>query len=260
MVNQTQTALTSVQGQLNDVQAELSRIHSKSEARTQSALDTLDGMINAAFRIRQQLWSGGQPNFHLTMRSQYWIKKDFSANVRTEYEIKAVDGPIHFWEYVFGEESEASPVEYLLDINFRIIDDHGHEVVYLLSGNGARSKRVVLYFHPFIDPSVGDSRRFVISYSWPGYFLHLKERKQEALLFPITAKLLELMECEVFMEPGTSYILKSEEYGSSQGQPHLEEVTSAAQQGMSERWKGWKYSVRKAPQGEYGILLRLQNP
>jgi hypothetical protein len=244
------------------LQTAVSELQKKESVRAKS-LTTLDGMINAAFKIRQQLIPAAeQPiNSFSLVKSKYLINKDFTTSVVTEYHMRASDHPIHFWEIEIGAEPEANPVDYLLDINFQIRDSSEHgpfELVYLPSYNNPHYKKIVIYFLPFVRPDENNPRIVTISYKWPGYFLHLAQKFEEILAFSLKAKdLIGFMEYELYLEPGTGKKLVCERQGSLAGEQKLGEAKLSMSYGSSVEWPGWKYTVKNAPQGDYSLLLKL---
>jgi hypothetical protein len=73
-------------------------------------------MVSAVSQVRKQLLpaSGQQFNVFQTVKSRYFISKDFSASVIREYRIKASERPIHFWVINIIAEPEATPADYLI--------------------------------------------------------------------------------------------------------------------------------------------------
>lgn len=242
-------------------QSTINSIQLSANKRTEVALKTLDGMMDAAFKIRQQLIPRKQPFSSFTLcKSQYLIDKDFSCEVVREFHLKATGTGINFFEVTIGAEEDAIPVEYLLDLNFQVKDlsQHGHfELAYLPTANRPRDKRVIIYFLPFIDPVEQEPRKIKVSYKWPGYFLHLKNYSKEMLMFSfplVDIKDIELLECEVYLQPGTGHKLLCTKQGATAGEQSLENLTLTLN---GEQWHGWKYTIKQAVSGEYALNLEL---
>jgi hypothetical protein len=139
--------------------------------------------------------------------------------------------------------------------------EHGpFQVAYLPFTNQPHTKKILIYFLPLLDPSEEKPRIINISYTWPGYFLHLQQKLEENLSFTLQAKdVIELMQFEVYLEPGTGKKLICDRGGVLSGKQKLEEAIYAQDIGASKKeWTGWKYTILDGPPGEYGLTLQLE--
>jgi hypothetical protein len=114
----------------------------------------------------------------------YRIEKDFTATITKQFKISAADEALHFWETSIQPTSAASPMDYLSDIKFKVLDitDSNNRIplTYLQTENDLRSKRVCIYFLPRLlktDPA----RTIEISFTWAKYLLQLRNAGREDL-------------------------------------------------------------------------------
>jgi len=193
---------------------------------------------------------------------RYLIHKDFSATVSYSYQLKATNEPIHFWEIEIGAEPEAGRVDYLLDINFRVNDTSKHgdfEVAYLQSQNEQHYKKIVLYFLPFIRAQEGQPRTILVDYEWPGYFLRLKEKLEETFSHSFKAREnIRSITFEFFLEPGMGKELACTRARSLEGTQTPPEPASYQVSPSKPPWRGYRYTIKDAPPGDYGLLLELK--
>lgn len=257
----TETQLSATQTQLTTAQRELSTAQTTHNEITASALRTLHGMVDATMLIRQHLIPAAESPFNIftLIKSRYLIEKDFTTTVESEYHMRASDQPIHFWEFEFGAEPEAEPVSYLLDIDFSVKDSSNRgQLVYLPSSKHTHTKKVVLYFLPFIRPDEEEPRIIKIRYRWKGYFRHLQTFSEELVQAPLMAKgPINLIQYEVFLEPGTGKKLVCEVSGSRSGKQQMGPAHWSPQPNQL-RWEGYQYRIEGGNPGTYGMQLRLE--
>ncbi|PYS23039.1 MAG: hypothetical protein DMG11_25915 [Acidobacteria bacterium] len=116
---------------------------------------------------------------------------------------------MHYFVWSVGSETEATPVDHLLEIDFRVKDitsGGNFETAYLQSENEPHGKEVLIYFLPLLQPSESTPRIIEITYVWPGYYLRLKE-KEEIVSIDLTQMragvTVDLIELEFYLQPGT---------------------------------------------------------
>lgn len=230
-----------------------------------AGLRTLDGMFGATSKIRTSLWPPGlkPPITFTTIRQRHLIHRDLTLSAFNEHHVKALSGPVHYMVWSDTPEHEANPVDHLLEINFRVSDKTPagtSETAYLQSENGPRSKEVLIYFLPVLQPAEPNPRVIEISYVWPGYYLRLKDKEEYSSLdlgkVPV-GQTIDLVEFEFYLEPGTGKRLVCERSGSLQGNQSPPSAAVYKDQNGTD-WQGWKYVIRHAPPEEYAVLLKLE--
>jgi hypothetical protein len=208
---------------------------------------TLKGMMRAASSIRDRV-TPVHPNLTksiCSVRMVYLIHKDFSTEVTREYEIRATTEPIHYWGLSNAPTADAEPVEFLSDLKFAVVQTSGEgEVVYLPTLNELRDKRVTVYFLPRIEPG-SPSRRFRLSFRWPGYNRSLKLRGEEDFSTRLSsASTISEVRIEVYFEDESAGVLRGEMTGpiySSDDITHCEHADL--------HWKGFIYKTCNIPEG-----------
>lgn len=227
----------------------------RDERRT-VAFKTLMGMMRAASRIRDRIFPPARKPLKSfrSIKAVFNIHSNFDTEVREEYEIYSSDEPVHFLSLVEGVTDAADPVEYLDDINFKVIDNSGHEVVYLPTENDGRLKRVVLYFLPRIEPRE-DPRKIVVSYRWPGMAKQLDLLGEEDYSWePTSRDPIALLEYSIFSEPGTKRVLACELAGPSNATETLSAVSN------DKGWEGFCYKIENSPGGRCALTVKLRYP
>lgn len=248
------------------IQAELLRreaIRAREDAvknldeRRTIAFKTLMGMMRAASRIRDRNYPPASRPLRSfkSIKSTFEINKNFDGDVRQEYEIYSSDKPLHFVSLSEAVTDSADSVDYFDDIDFKVRDESGHEVVYLPTENDGRSKKVVLYFLPRIEP--GDApRKIIITYRWPRMFGQLDRLGEETFSWaPESRDPIELMEYSLFLEPGTGRNFACEKAGQSDAEETLDEATNV------KGWSGFRYRVTNS--GGYtrcALTAKLRRP
>lgn len=224
--------------------------------RQTKAFKTLQGMMRAASHIRDRtfpLATGPLKTFH-SIKIVYKIHKDFTAELHREYDISASDQPVHFWTTGNRATAYATPVEYLDDINFNVHGNNEGEIVYLPVENDPLSKQIVIYFLPRIEP--GQTRKVVITYTWPGLLRQLDQLGEERFNFTYESKeTIEHIEIHFYLESGTGKKLFCE----ISGPPHAN--TRLVENKHPElNWSGFIYTVEKSAAGttHYELTVRLR--
>jgi hypothetical protein len=212
---------------------------------------TLKGMMRAASNIRDRV-TPVHPTLTKSIcavRMVYLIHKDFSTEVTREYEIRATTEPIHYWGLSNAPTADADPVEFLSDLKFAVTHTAGEgEVVYLPTLNEPRDKRVTVYFLPRIEPG-SPSRKFRLSFRWPGYNRSLKLRGEEDFSTRLSsANTISEVRIEVYLEDESMGVLRGEMTGpiySSDVITHCEHADL--------HWKGFIYKTCNIPEGNQRV-------
>lgn len=185
----------------------------------------------------------------------YLINKDFSGSLTLISVIKSVDLPVHFWESVTAAEDDADSANSLAAINYRVRDLSSTQsnIVYLPSENAKRSKSACLFFLPPIQP--GESRKFEISYQWPGLFRKLKNDSEEFEFTSSTRDVLSVYRLELYLQEGTRGALDCEISGD---QHTTQTLTEAKHEANGWRGHGYVYEVKDIPAGELSLVLKAK--
>lgn len=244
---------------LHKAQSELGNSRSRLTESGNVAQKTLDGMMTAANRIREQLFPPSKKLIHSYVRIHhiYRIHKNFDAEVRSEYEIRASNDRVHFLEIRLQVEPEADEVRYLHDLDFKVSEDgdKSHSLCYLLSRNDTRAKWVVIFFLPCIETNEPKARKFTVSYKWPRMFGRVDLKTQELYTWQLlSADPVSSFKCEVYLQPGANRNLKCEIAGQ-RGKDAIKPTTDPYQQ-----WPGWVYDVDDADNGRYSLDIRADKP
>jgi hypothetical protein len=176
---------------------------------------TLRGVMRAAGNVCKRLF----PPDHLTDQTYekihfvYQIQKDFTAQVRRTYQVRAGASPLYFVERVFRVRDYADPAESFIDIDFKVRDiNDPNGIVYFPLTNERRNKSACIFFLPRIEP--GTSRTFEISYIWPRMTRSLRVEGEEEFTFRnSSAKDMAEFCLEIYLEPGSGGTLSWEESG-----------------------------------------------
>jgi hypothetical protein len=224
--------------------------------RSNVALKTLQGTEKAMFKILNQTFPTGTlpPEKQVMLaKNTYLIHKNFDAEVQREYAVKAVDKTIHFWQMEMSVESAADEVEFIYDLGFSAKSIGWGDVAYIPSANQSRSKKVLVYFLPPIEPGENDPRKIIVTYKWPGMFRQLDKLGEETYAWLLdSANPIPLIDCRFYMEPGAGSV-RCEVVGSNNGRQILREEVHPER-----HWPGWVYTVENAPTGRYKYALNLK--
>jgi len=224
--------------------------------RITTAFKTMQGMMWAATRIRDQHHPAATQvvksfrNIDISFR----INKEFDAEVVQKWEVYAIKEPVHFWSTSVQATSEASPREYLDDINFKVNDEGGNGVVYLPTENDARSKKVVIYFLPQIEPGT-EPRKIVFSYNWKGLFNQLRSKGSEEFNWTTeSVGVIDKIHFSVLLEKGTGHELVCDVIGPRHS--NARPVPASGEDG----WTGFTYTLEKVPGGKVriGLVFKLK--
>jgi len=206
--------------------------------RVTTAFKTMQGMMWAATRIRDQHHPAATQvvksfrNIDISFR----INKEFDGDVVQKWEVLATTEPVHFWSTSVQATSEASPREYLDDINFKVTDETGNGIVYLPTENDARSKKVVMYFLPQIEVGA-EPRKIVFGYNWKGLFNQLKSKGSEEFNWATTSvQAISKIHFSILLQKGTGYELTCDVLGPMYG-------TAKPVQAAVDDWTGFDYTL-----------------
>jgi hypothetical protein len=195
------------------------------------------------------------------VRVSYFIERDLTAAVIREYGIRTSDQPLHFWTTGNSATSFADEVEYLDDMDFKVKDHSGREVVYLPTKNDPRSKEVVLYFLPRVESSESEARKIEITYKWPSLLRQLRELGYEDFTFALESKQgIPELQFRFLLESGTGENLEGEVTGPHYANEVLENNFKTQQDGKN--WAGFVYGIKGCPPGlgKYKVTARLKKP
>jgi hypothetical protein len=239
------------------VQSEVRRreaVNSKDEEGSKSYL-TLQGMMRAANRIRNQLTPAAQAPRKAfdSVKLVYEISKDFTVAVQREYEMRAVNTPLHFWGVSYQATGHADPAEYLLDIDFHVKPEE--EVVYLPIKNDPLCKGVCFYFLPRLEPGK-PARKLAVSYMWPKLLKQLKVKGEEEIGINLdSAESIKDFTLEIYLEEGSGGVMECEKSGGQ-----FEGATLITNKHKTKNWPGFIYTVKNAPAGRshFAVMLRFK--
>lgn len=224
------------------------------DERKTTAFKTMQGMMLAATRIRAQ----HHPTANKVKKSirnvemTFHIRSNFDTDVEQKWDIYASGEPVSFWSPSVRATSEATPMEYLDDINFKVRDDSGNGVVYLPTENDPRAKKVMLYFLPQIEPKQGD-RKIVFSYSWPGLFNQLKSKSSETFGWTVeSVDPIEKIKFSFFLQKGSGYELLHENIGP------VYEKMKPGPISDGDQWSGFVYTLENVPAGKCQVVILLK--
>lgn len=220
---------------------------------------TLQGMVRAASRIREQLFPGQAPRVHMVrLHNTYLIDQHFNGEVTRVYEFKALAEPVHFWQIWMSVEEAADPVALLDEINFKIRDGQGQQVTYLPSLISDRQKKVMIFFLPRLEATESESRKITVTYKWPRMFGKLAKDGVEDQGWTLTSAMPVCEACfEVYLEPGTGRNLSCRIAGKRIGE---DKESLASITHPEKHWPGFKYELHDAAAGDYCLEFKLKQP
>jgi len=230
----------------------------KNERRTK-AFKTLQGMMRAASRIRDQLTPPAAKIVKSLDKVEviYLVHKDFTTEVHREYHVRAMDQPLHFWTVGNRATGHATPVDYWDDIDFKVSGGDGRELVYLPTENDPLAKQVIIYFLPRIEPGEEHPRKVIVTYKWPRLLAQLKELQEEDFSLTFDSKEpIKAVELAIYLEPGAGRNLVCEVSG-----PNYEGAKLEAKKHPDLNWPGYAYTVKNAPAGRsrFALTARLKD-
>jgi hypothetical protein len=230
-------------GSLEQLKAEQSRLQAAFAARETQLRQVVNTTIKSTSKIRNRLFPAmiGAGKIYEEAHVTYHIWKNFDADVRKRYIVRAGAEPLHFCQLGMDCSEDAGAAEMFTDINFRLTNKTaGFDVDYLPTRNEPHSKSACVFFLPRIEP--GEAREIEISYQWKGLLVNLYRNGQEEFSDRLkSAGMVKLYCQEVYLEPGTGGTIKCEETGLRLPGMELEEAESYR------GWPGWKYSARDIP-------------
>ena len=224
--------------------------------RVTTAFKTMQGMMWAATRIRDQHHPAATQvvKSFRNIEVYFRINTDFDGDVVQKWEVYATQHPVHFWSTSVQATSEASPREYLDDINFKVADEGGQGVVYLPTENDARSKKVVIYFLPQIEPGA-EPRKVVFSYNWKGLFNQLKSKGSEEFNWTTeSVEGIEKIHFSVLLQKATGHELVCDVIGPKHCDAKPMPISN------EHDWTGFTYTLENVPAGKVrvGLVLKLK--
>jgi hypothetical protein len=225
------------------LEEERKRLQTAFEAREGKLKQLVDGTIKATSKVRSQLFpppKGAGKTFeevHLT----YHIARNFDADVRRRFVLRAGAEPLHFWQTGIRASDDAEAADMFVDINYRVTNKTPEtDVAYLPTRNEPRAKSACIFFLPRVEP--GDCRGIEVSFHWKAMFAKLfREGWEDCSELLRNAETLRHYSLEVYLEPGTGGALACMETGVRLPGKRLEQVTS------HRGWPGWKYSAQNIP-------------
>jgi hypothetical protein len=223
------------------------------------ATKTLECMMGAMSRINRQLFPlDKRPAIHeVSVHSTYLINSNFDGDVTRVYEYQALASPVHFCEVKMWVEDEAGAMDYLDDINFKIIDEAGRGMPYIPYINSQTRKEIVVYFLPQLE-SGQPPRKFTVTYTWPRMFAHLAKSGREIFRWDLVSERNVRQACfEIYMEPGTGKNLDCEFAGTRLLNQRNENLGRCRH--PDNHWQGWRYQLADAPSAQYALELVLKN-
>ncbi len=224
------------------------------DERKTIAFKTMQGMMVAATRIRDQHHPSATKVKKSVRRVEltFRIHENFDTNVEQKWDIYSSQEPVSFWTTSVQATSEANPMEYLDDIDFKMRDDSGNGVVYLPVENDPRCKKVMLYFLPQIEPGQAD-RKIVFTYSWPGLFNQLKTKTTEPFTWSTeSVSPIEQLRFSFYLEKGKGYELAHQNIGPKYEKIKPEKISDGDQ------WSGFAYTIEDVPAGKCRVVLNLK--
>lgn len=226
------------------IDGEIGSLRRQSELATKS----LVGMMRAGTRIVNHFYPAlERPPYVIDEVS---FTRTIHANGDNELKarlwVHAQGRPLHFWRINVSAESEATGIEYLDEIDFRIVDASKAEPLsYLVTRNDVHSKEISAFFLPFLMPEEA-AREIVYTYRWPGMSQKLLRRGSET--FNLTTRsqgTLRKVEYCLYFDPALhrSRDLGCEAIGMRLPGASLKAASSDA------GWKGWRYEATDVPAG-----------
>jgi hypothetical protein len=217
---------------------------------------TLRGVMRAAGHLCRRLFpEGHSPDLTIEkIHFVYQLGKDFTAQVRRTYQVRAGKDPVYFMERGYSVRDYADPAESLIDIDFQVRDiNHPNGVVYFPKVNQSRKKSTCIFFLSRIEPE--EARTIEVSYRWSRMARALKfEGEEEFTLRQKSAREMIEFCIEIYLEPGSGGALSWEE----SGYPIPNKTLCDAKSQLN--WPGVRYSGSFLPPeiAYSGIRLRLR--
>ena len=206
--------------------------------------------MQAARALTSRLWDRLRPRVVFEgQKTELRISGGGDTSVRGVYSVSSSTA-VPFVPYTIAADEASPPMAYLRDLDFRVraLGKDAGEVLYLQTENLARTKRCVILFLPEVTRQ--NPRRLEVAYSWPGLFAKLVNEGRDELFF----------EWRRPVEKGEVRLTFSRELGRIRCT-----LLSGRQKGASLRSRGladgsliWRFYCRKAPPGEYLLLLEME--
>jgi len=238
------------------VRSELRRRRAPRKSGVEGASDTLHQMLMGLSAIVDRSTPvNGQATYSLaSVRYRYLIKKDFSGAVRREQEIFTREHPVYWCPAEVGVFSEAQPIKYLDELELRLEQQRGREIVCLPAEIDRFRKRFVFFFLPRIDPQDSAPCKLIFEYKWPGMWNRLKYQNLQKFTWVVQSRdPIPLINFEIYVDPALGMELEWAPSGPNYDEAEIERVFDTKLE-----WPGFKYTIKKAPAGrrEYGLILK----
>jgi hypothetical protein len=140
---------------------------------------------------------------------------------------------------VLGAEKEATPINYLDQLDFKV-SGSGGEVAYLEGDGDQYSREVAFFFLPQIDPGESEPRTLKFTYTWPGMMTKLIQDSEEISWVINSRREVGEVLFEFFYEPSLGVI------SCEQIHAPIKDVKPIRIQDAKD-WPGWQYKLTDAP-------------
>lgn len=158
---------------------------------------------------------------------------------------------MHFREQWIHAENEATPISYLDQLDFKVVDQgRGTSVAYLVTENHEHRKRVSVFFLPQIE--VGKDLRTIKTTScWPGMLNRLLKNYEEDWNFPLKSRgTVSELDAKFLFHADIGKI-NCEIIGKRTGTDKLVPLSEL-------NMEGWRYTVKDAPAEGSDYVLRFE--
>jgi len=136
------------------------------------------GLVAAVGDVIGATFDTDKPKFRFTrIREATTISADGAGSVLREYEVEGGKEPARNWRCQIFADPSGADVNFLSQIDFRasaVAPRRGQTIKHILNRSKAKEKEVTIFFLPPVHE--GESRRFRVSYRWPGYAADLTEK------------------------------------------------------------------------------------
>ena len=216
---------------------------------------SLDEMMGS---VRQIIAQGKQDDpikTWISVHDVYLIGKDFSGTFTRTAIVKTVGQRLHFFEHRIETAVNADAAESLAAIRYKVRDlgNQKNNIVYLPSENEPFRKKACLFFLPPVEQ--GETRKFEISYEWPGMFNRLKTKADDIGFIAKTLEIMSVFRTEVYLHDDAPGKLKCTITGKRYDNQSLE--------GKEYSVNGWRgagfvYETKEVPAGDLDFTLKIE--
>jgi hypothetical protein len=256
-LGELEAQVQSENGRVEELRSQIAKLEKEREGaishgllRKAIAEKTLSRMMDAAYKITQQMTGPYQKKKILEIDNSYLIHPNYDGQIERKYSIRAIEA-LHFWEIKVVIESDASPQDFLDDIDFKVRDDKGESIFYLPTENGPHSKFVALFFLPPLKPD--EEKTIFVTYKWPGMFRLIEKQGFERFEWDLTKQSSEIIprvKYSFFTDPALGKRADASICGWTGGTQALKNVTHP-----TFGWNGRSYEIANATAGTY--MLRV---